>query len=107
MVSFAVDVAPRLKEGCAQSQCHQSAFETPEGIYGYLVGQAATQCADGRLNVDPGDPENSYLIDKITNQDLCSGKPMPRPFGDEAWTALPSADIQTVYDWICSGAMND
>jgi hypothetical protein len=106
-ISFAIDVAPRLKEGCALGQCHQSAFETPEGTYAYLVGQAAKQCADGRLNVDPGDPENSYLIDKITNQDLCDGNPMPRPFGNEAWMPLPSADIQTVYDWICSGAKND
>src|SRR5512132_4705236 len=53
-ISFAIDVAPRLKEGCATGQCHQMAFETPEGTYAYLVGKAATQCADGRLNVDPG-----------------------------------------------------
>ena len=106
-ISFAIDVAPRLKEGCATGQCHQMAFATPEGAYKYLVGKPAMQCADGRLNVDPGDPENSYLIDKITNQELCAGKPMPTSFPSAAWTPLPSADIQTIYDWICSGAKND
>lgn len=105
-ISFASDVAPRLKEGCSGA-CHQGAFETPEGIYGYLVGQAAGQCADGRLNVAPGDPEGSYLIDKITNQDLCAGKPMPKSLGNGEWMPLPSEDIQVVYDWICSGAKND
>jgi hypothetical protein len=82
------------------------AFETPEGTYAYLVGKTSTQCADGRLNVDPGNPENSYLIDKIINQDLCGGKPMPRTYGGE-WTPLPDADVQTIYDWICSGAKDD
>ena len=106
-IRFASDVAPRLKEGCSGGACHQGAFETPEGIYGYLVGQAAGQCQDGRLNVAPGDPEGSYLIDKITNQDLCAGKPMPKPLGNGDWMPLPSEDIQVVYDWICSGAKND
>ncbi len=107
-ISFEVDVAPRLKAGCSGGGgCHQGAFETPEGIYQYLVGQAAAQCADGRLNVAPGDPEGSYLIDKITNQDLCAGKPMPRTFDSAAWMPLPSEDIQAVYDWICSGAKDD
>jgi hypothetical protein len=106
-VSFASDIAPRLKEGCGGAGCHQGAFETPEGIYGYLVGQAAAQCPDGRLNVAPGDPEASYLIDKITNQDLCAGKPMPRAPGNGAWVPLPSEDIQAIYDWICSGAKDD
>ena len=107
-ISFELDVAPRLKEGCSGGgACHQGAFETPAGIHQYLVGQAAAQCADGRLNVAPGDPEGSYLIDKITNQDLCAGKPMPKTFGNGAWMPLPSEDIQAVYDWICSGAKDD
>lgn len=106
-ISFAIDVAPRLKEGCAMGQCHQMAFETPEGTYAYLVGKASKQCEDGRLNVAPGNPESSYLIDKITNQDLCDGNPMPKSYGNGGWTPLPSADIQTIYDWICSGAKND
>ena len=39
------------------------------------------------------------MINKITDTNLCGGVPMPN-----MGTPLSSADIQTIYDWICTGA---
>jgi hypothetical protein len=63
---------------------------------------------DGRLRAAPGDPEHSYVIDKLTSHNLCSGSGMPKGFGfNGKWKPLPAAEIQKVYDWICAGAKND
>ncbi len=73
---------------------------TPPEIYNSLVGVLAEECTDGRLFVKGKDPEHSYVINKITAKNLCgSGVAMPN-----GGTPLSSADIQTIYDWICSGA---
>jgi hypothetical protein len=63
------------------------------------VNQISEECSDLRLDVKPGDPEHSYVIDKLTGRNICSGVPMPR--GEPM---LPAAQIQTLYDWICEGA---
>jgi hypothetical protein len=58
------------------------------------VGVAANEC-DNRLRVAAGAPENSYLINKLTGQGLCSGERMPR-----GRPALSTAQIDTVSAWI-------
>lgn len=62
---------------------------------------AAVECLDGRMRVLPGQPASSYLIDKMTNVDLCQGTQMPK------LGLIPNAQIQTVVDWICEGAPNN
>ncbi len=69
--------------------------------YAAMVNIAASQCNDGRFRVKPGDPSASYIVDKMTNVDICFGTKMPK-LGQ-----LPSGDIQTVVDWICQGALNN
>jgi hypothetical protein len=59
-----------------------------------LVGVAANECGE-RMRVAPGAPERSYLINKLTGVDLCSGERMPR-----CGAALPAAQIDTVRAWI-------
>jgi hypothetical protein len=54
----------------------------------------AAQCSDGRLRVLPGQPSESYLMDKLMGTQLCAGKKM----------VLPEADIETIAAWICAGA---
>jgi hypothetical protein len=59
-----------------------------------LVGVPANEC-DNRLRVAPGAPANSYLINKLTGQDICAGERMPR-----GGTPLSSAQIDTIRAWI-------
>lgn len=109
-VGFAADVAP-VFNGCSGGDaCHALAigFQTPASSYVYLVGKMANECMDGRLRVAPGDPEHSYVVDKLTNHNLCAGSGMPKGFGPTGqWKPRPAADIQKVYDWICAGAKDD
>ena len=50
--------------------------------------------------IQPGDPEHSYAIHKLTNHNLCTPAttmPLNAP-------RLPDSQIQIIYDWICTGA---
>jgi hypothetical protein len=66
-----------------------------------LVDVASSQCDPGRKRVTPGQPGQSYLMDKLLGVDLCFGTVMPKSGG------LPMAQIQSVSDWICAGAPNN
>lgn len=110
IVTYAADVAP-LFAGCSGGNgCHSIAtgFQTPTSTYAYLVGQESNGCMDGRLRVAPGDPEHSYVINKLANHDLCGGSGMPKGPGFKGvWKPRPESEVQTIYDWICTGAKND
>jgi hypothetical protein len=69
--------------------------------YADLVNVAASQCSTRKLVV-PGDPSNSYLMQKLLGVSVCSGSQMPK-----AGQSLPSKDLQAISDWICSGAPNN
>jgi hypothetical protein len=56
----------------------------------------------GRMQVVPGDPENSLLVQKLfLSPDLC-GDPMP-----QGAALLPTETVDVVRAWIDNGAMND
>lgn len=107
-VSFAAAVQPILTRECTSAGCHGNTAPkeglrlTAGNAYGGLVGVPASQCADGRLRVAPSNPAASYLMNKIENQRLCSGTPMPKAGG-----LLGAADIATISTWICNGAPNN
>jgi len=107
-VSFAQDVAPLLAAGCSDMGCHGGAMPK-EGLdlrqaasYADLVGVTSSQCNDGRLLVDPGAPESSYLLQKMLGVELCSGTLMPK--ANSPW---PEADLATISAWICAGALDN
>lgn len=106
-VSFSGAVQPILTASCATIGCHRGVMPqagmdlTAAKSYQALVDVTATQCNDGRKRVLPGDPANSYVIDKLLGVDLCFGTKMPK------LTTLPSAQVQTIADWICGGAQNN
>ncbi len=110
VLGYAADVAP-LFNGCSGGDaCHALAtgFQTPASTYAYLVGKPSNGCMDGRVLVAPGDPEHSYVINKLSNHALCGGSGMPKGFGFKGvWKPRPAADVQKIYDWICTGAKND
>lgn len=106
-VSFAGAIQPIFSASCASMGCHagvmpQAGLNLTNGkSYAELVNVAASQCNDGRKLVMPGDPGASYIVDKMTGVDLCFGTKMPK-LGN-----LPSAQVQSVVDWICQGAPNN
>jgi hypothetical protein len=55
----------------------------------------------GRLRVAPGDPDSSYLLEKIERATPTSGKRMPPE------QPLDPRDIDTVRAWILQGAKDN
>ena len=106
-VSFAGAIQPIFTANCASAGCHagvmpQQGLNLTNGkAYNEIVNVAASQCNDGRKLVLPGDPGASYLVDKMTNTDICFGTKMPK------LGSVPSAQVQSVIDWICQGAQNN
>lgn len=106
-VSFAGDVQPILTASCAGAGCHkgvnpQAGLDLSAGkSYASMVDVEASQCKDGRKRVLPGDPAASYLVDKMMGVDLCFGTGMPK------LGSLPTAELETVANWICAGAQNN
>jgi hypothetical protein len=106
-VRFGADVEPILVDTCARAGCHVGV--NPAGMldlrnrmgYGGLVGVESVQCLDGRLRVEPGNPDGSYVIDKLLGVDLCAGTAMPKA------GALSPAQIQIIRDWVAAGALDD
>jgi hypothetical protein len=94
---------------CARSTCHNLAQGVhqmslaPGEAYASLVGvepQNSTAAAAGKLRVDPGHPENSFIVDKLRGT-LAAGEGERMPRG---LRRLDSLRIQLVQDWIAAGA---
>jgi hypothetical protein len=106
-VSFANDVAPLLDSQCGTAACH-AGRKPKEGLdlqtatsFSAMVGVETSECADGRLLVDPGNPQESYLVQKVTGIDMCFGSLMPKG------APLTDAQVSLISAWICSGAPNN
>lgn len=106
-VSFAGAVQPIFTANCAQAGCHkgvmaQQGLDLSAGkAYAELVNVTASECPDQRKRVLPGQPSQSYIIDKMMNVDLCSGTKMPK------LGLLPQGQVTTIANWICEGAPNN
>jgi hypothetical protein len=86
--------------------CHVGA-SAPQGLrldaansYALLVGVASAE-QPGILRVAPGDPDNSYLIQKLEGT-AAVGNRMPLD-----GTPLSQADIDVIRQWITNGAQKD
>lgn len=106
-LSFSRDVEPILDGTCARMGCHTGVNPAEEldlragRAHAALVGVTAVQCGDSRARVAPGNPDSSYLIDKLTGVDLCAGTAMPKG------SPLARAEIQLIRDWVAAGARDD
>ena len=86
------------------TKCHIGAG-APEGLqldeahsYALLVGVPSTE-QPNVLRVKPGDPDNSYIVQKIEGAPSISGVRMP--FGGPY---LPQSTIDVIRTWITNGA---
>ena len=91
---------------CATSGCHLGAG-APQGLvldeansYGLLVDVASME-DPSILRVEPGDPDNSYLIQKLEGTATVGGQ---MPLGG---TPLSQATIDIIRQWITEGAIDD
>lgn len=91
---------------CAVSGCHTGAG-APQGLrldeansFGLLVGVASTE-VPSILRVAPGDPDNSYLIQKLEGT-ASVGEQMPL-----GGPPLAQSTIDVIRQWIIDGAIDD
>jgi hypothetical protein len=106
--SFSAQIQPIFSASCTSAGCHRRpgmvAADLDLGAgnaHAALVGVSSTQCDPTRLLVDPGDPDASYLIDKILGVDLGFGTRMPK------MGSLTPAEIQLITDWVAEGAADN
>lgn len=106
-VTFEGDVLPIFEASCGGSDCHtgsdalSSLSLSPSAAYAALVDAPSDGC-EGRVRVVPGNPDESYLIEKVVEGEVCVGKKMPM-FAE----TLPDDALRKVSAWICAGAPND
>lgn len=100
-VDFATEVAPILESSCALAGCHggpagqADLVLEPDVAHANLVGVAASNSS--KVRVEPGDPDASFLADRIL---ATNGASIMPPIGDP----LPQDQIDTVLCWIEQGA---
>ena len=93
----------------ACTNCHTSVGRNPSGLmdlrpgaaYNSLVGVTSPAKA-GAVRVIPGDPENSYIIQKLEGRADIVGTRMPR--GN---SFLTEGQLLVIKRWIQLGARND
>ena len=100
-----------FNKSCTTSSCH-STFGNGGGLvlesgkaYSYLIN--ATPTSDGALSrhlvrVNPGKPDSSFLLIKLTGPLPDEGVQMPNKGG-----SLSAEQINAVRQWIADGAKND
>lgn len=94
---------------CGRSTCHnvrQGEHDlslAPGEAFANLVGVPPANvvaAAAGKLRVDPGHPENSFLLDKVRGA-LAAGEGVQMPYGLKK---LPSLTVRLLEEWIAAGA---
>ncbi|NIM48157.1 MAG: hypothetical protein GTN78_20765 [Gemmatimonadales bacterium] len=107
------DVQPIFTNNCAFSGCHGSTNTQPPGkAMNLSAGQAFANIVDvsaiqvpSRMRVLPGQPDESYLVNKIEGtQASVGGTGGQMPLGR---SPLSQAQINTIRAWIAAGAQNN
>lgn len=90
-------------KACGNSLCHDSSNPEAEldlrspDVASRLVNVPSVDTAcETRLLIDPNNPDNSFLIEKLTQSKPECGDPMP------AAGSLSDQEIQCVKDWVTS-----
>jgi hypothetical protein len=103
-ISFVAEIEPVLVDTCTGVGCHGFPISAAGldlrlgNAYANLVNVPSSQC-NNRLLVAPGQPNASYLMDKLQGVNLCFGTSMPK-----AAPSLSAAQLAAISEWICRGA---
>ncbi len=91
-------------------QCHTNAGRTPSAGLLMVDGQSfaalvnqPSRAKPGAVFVIPGDPDNSYLVQKLEGSPTITGARMPRNAGP----FLTAGQMSIIRRWIQLGAKND
>jgi hypothetical protein len=95
-----------IARGCVFSACHSGAsaaagLDLKNGAYEHLVNAKSMQ-VPSKMRVVPGDPDASYLMEKLTAVKPTVGQRMP-PMSDP----IPDEELEAIRDWIAGGALNN
>jgi hypothetical protein len=109
-VSFSQRVQPILTDRCAFGGCHASTSPAAdqslaEGLAYVNVVNVPSQELPSMDRVEPGDPDQSYLVHKIQGTHLdMGGSGLRMPRGQEP---LSDDQIRLIRAWIQQGARNN
>lgn len=104
-------IASAVFQGCSTRSCHSDFSAkgglvlTPEKAYDQLVNVPAEDAnakAKGKLRVVPGNPEASFLFQKITEPAVDEGDRMPQRL-----PKLQDDHIAAIRSWIANGAKRE
>lgn len=105
--SFAANVQPIFSASCAKVGCHTGTVPqagmnlTAGSAYAAIVNIVANS-APSFKRVNPGDPNNSYIVMKLEGDPRIQGNRMP----DDGLFLTP-AQVQVIRTWILQGALNN
>ncbi|HND10002.1 MAG TPA: hypothetical protein PKL17_02415 [Pseudomonadota bacterium] len=95
-----------FQRSCSFATCHQSTGTPAGGLslgastYDQLVNAKST-LSPGQMRVVPGDPDASFLMEKLTSDKPKFGQRMPPA------QALEPEEIEKMRAWILAGAKNN
>jgi hypothetical protein len=105
--SFSTDIQEIiLRRGCTAGQCHgdgaggMTLSSSASANHAAWVGVASTS-EPGFLRVEPGDPDNSYVVIKLEGRQSVGAR---MPLGG---APTDDIDIANIRNWIAAGAQNN
>ncbi len=108
-VRFSAQIQPIFDQNCVV--CHQGPISTAPGGMSLASGSSYVnlvnvKSGESPLNrVQPGSPDQSYIIAKLTgNQSAVGGSGQRMPFNQPP---LPQQQISLIQQWIAEGAPNN
>ncbi len=96
-----------FEQNCARAGCHSGSYPqqglklTPEAYFSTTINQPAKQ-KPSWMRIKPGEPDSSYLVQKILGTDKITGLRMP--FGRDP---LSESEISTIVEWIKGFSIED
>lgn len=102
-VTFSQDIQPIFTGTCAVAGCHDSGTqESGVNLSTYDDALNSVGVQYGTEIINPGNPDESPIVDKISNSNPQFGARMP-----EGGSPLSSAQIDSIIAWIEDGAPNN